>query len=286
MGILDKMERKFGRYAIKNLTLYIIITYAIGLMVSSLAPKILTFLLLEPSLIMQGEVWRLISWIFFSPRQLNVWTLIMLFCYYTIGRQLEFQWGNFRYNVYVFGGVILTIISAFVLYFVARPSAPFFMFGEAFSTYYICVSLFFGYAMTEPERKVLLYFIVPIKSKWMALVFAAMIALDLFKGNWTTRMSIIAAALNLVLYFKLTRGFKALGARRVQRPVMKRTATIVPMNNQVTEDAPRHRCAICGRTEKDGEDLEFRYCSKCEGNYEYCQDHLFTHEHVKKGEEE
>ena len=43
-----------------------------------------------------------------------------------------------------------------------------------------------------------------------------------------------------------------------------------------------HKCAVCGRTEKDDPNLEFRYCSKCEGNLEYCMDHLYTHKHVTK----
>ena len=215
---------------------------------------------------------------------LNIWTIIMLFFYYTIGRQLERAWGDFRYNVYIFGGILFIIISSFVLYFIMGAKMPFAMFGEGFSTYYICLSLFFGYAMTCPDQVILLYFIIPIKMKWMALISLAYIIFDLVRGSASTRTEIIAAMLNFVIFFGLTNGFKTYMARVVRKPIKKRPTVIRPTPS-ANSDAPKHRCAVCGRTEKDGEDLEFRYCSKCDGDYEYCQDHLFTHEHVKKNQD-
>ena len=284
MNFLNKMERKYGRFAIKNLTLYIILTYVVGFVLTRFAPNTLGYFLLEPYFILKGEVWRIISWILLPPMAFNIWSIIMLFFYYSIGRQLERAWGDFRYNVYIFGGILFIIIASFVLYFITGAKVPFVMYGEGFSTYYICLSLFFGYAMTCPDQVILLYFIIPIKMKWMALISLAYIIFDLVRGSALTRTEIIASLVNFFIFFGLTRGFKAMMPRIIKRPINRRPTTIRPPQGSpiAKAGAPRHKCAVCGKTELDGDDLEFRYCSKCEGDYEYCQDHLFTHEHIKK----
>ena len=278
------MERKYGRFAIKNLTLYIILTYAVGFVLTRFAPNTLEFFLLEPYFILRGQVWRVISWVLLPPMAFNIWTIIMLFFYYSIGRQLERAWGDFRYNIYIFGGILFIIISSFVLYFITGAKVPFAMFGEGFSTYYICLSLFFGYAMTCPDQVILLYFIIPIKMKWMALISLAYIIFELIQGSALTRTEIIASLVNFFIFFGLTRGFKGIVPRVIKKPIKRRPTVTKPKSSTLVKskgDATRHRCAVCGRTELDGDDLEFRYCSKCDGDYEYCQDHLFTHEHVK-----
>ena len=282
MKFLNKMERKYGRFAIKNLTTYIILTYALGFLLMSLAPNVLGFFLLEPYFVLQGEVWRVISWIFFQREGFDIWTIIMLFFYYSIGRQLERAWGDFRYNVYILGGILFTVIAAFVLYFIMGMNVPFALFDEYFSIEYVCLSLFFGYAMTCPDQVILLYFIIPIKVKWMALIALVPIALGLLNGSALTKTEIIASLVNFIIFFGLSRGFKSLIPRKLKRATNKRQTTFRAANVPPATNVARHKCAVCGRTEKDEEDLEFRYCSKCNGDYEYCQDHLFTHEHVKK----
>lgn len=289
MNFLNKMERKYGRFAIKNLTLYIILTYVVGFMLSRFAPNVLGYFLLEPYFILQGQVWRIISWVLLPPMTFDIWAIIMLFFYYTIGRQLERAWGDFRYNVYIFGGIFFIVIASFVLYYIMGAKMPFILLGEGFSTYYICLSLFFGYAMTCPDQYILLYFIIPVKMKWMALISLAYIVFDLVKGSALTRTEIIASLVNFLIFFGLTRGFKTLINQIMKKPINRRPTIIRPTPNTTNVsniNAPKHKCAVCGRTEKDGDDLEFRYCSKCEGDYEYCQDHLFTHEHVTKSEGE
>ena len=287
MDFLNKMERKYKRFALSNLTIYLIITYVAGYVMTNFAPNILDLFLLEPYYILQGQVWRVISWVFLPPTQFNIWTVVMLFFYFSIGRQLERQWGDFRYNIYVFGGIILMIISSFILYFALGMNAPFGDYGVSFCTYYICVSLLLGYAMTAPDEYILLYFIIPIKMRWIALITLIYMTRDLISGDWVTRAEIIATIVNFVLFFGLTQGFKSLLPRTIRRAVNKqlparKTINPRPVINIVRGNTTKHKCVVCGRTESDGDDLEFRYCSKCEGDYEYCQDHLFTHEHVKK----
>lgn len=276
MNLLNKMERKFGRYAIEHLTLYIIITYVVGYALSILAGNVLGLLTLEPHYILRGQVWRLLSWLLIPPGGLDIFTIIMLFFYYSIGTTLERTWGAFRYNLYIFGGVILTVIGAFVLYFILGSGTVFATYGEYFSTYYISMSIFLGFALSYPNQQVMLYFIIPIKIKWLAYLNVAMLIYNMYQSNWVGRSMIICSLLNVIIYFLMSRNVKAISPKEIHR---KQTYKKAVHKSQV--NITKHKCAVCNRTEEDGEKLEFRFCSKCNGNYEYCQDHLFTHEHIK-----
>ncbi|MDO4321727.1 MAG: hypothetical protein Q4C61_04295 [Lachnospiraceae bacterium] len=270
MNFLDKMERKYGKYAIRNLPAIIIALYAAGYLISALMPELLMYLTLNPYLILHGQVWRVISWILVPPSRLDLFTIIMLYFYFSIGRTLEYTWGAFRFNVYIFSGIIFTVIGAFILYFMGG--------GGYFSTYYINMSIFLAFALTYPDMEVMLYFLIPIKMKWMGLVYGFFIVLSIFEGGWADRISIIMSLLNFVIFFLMSRNMRRFSPKEVhRRNEFKRN-----VQKAQPRSATRHKCAVCGRTEKDGDHLEFRFCSKCDGNYEYCQDHLFTHQHIKK----
>lgn len=113
---LIKMEKKVGRYAISNLTLYLLIAYGIGYMTRFLMPELLQWLTLEPGLILKGQIWRIVSWIFVAPAEKPIYFLLMVWLYYSLGTTLERTWGTFRYNVYIISGMLFTVIGAFVLY--------------------------------------------------------------------------------------------------------------------------------------------------------------------------
>ena len=221
MNWLNKLERKFGRYAVHNLTTYLIGTYIIGYAIRLFIPDMMIWLYLQPGAILHGQIWRIVSWILVPPQGSLLEIVIMLMLYYSLGTTLERTWGAFRYNVYIFSGILFTVLGAFVLYILYGSGADFL--GGYFSTYYINLSIFLAFAASYPDMELLLYFILPIKIKWM--------------GQTRPHMTYANGA--------------------------------------------KHRCAVCGRTELDDSSLEFRFCSKCNGNYEYCQDHLFTHQHVK-----
>ncbi len=270
MNFLDNMERKYGRYAIHNLPFIIVGLYALGYVISLVMPQLLYFLTLRPDLILRGQVWRLISWVLVPPSQFSLFTVIMLYFYFSLGRTLEYTWGAFRFNVYIISGVVFTVIGAFLLY----------LFGGVigyFSTYYINMSIFLAFALTYPDMQVLLYFLIPIKMKWMGAVYGFFIILSMMQGGWADRVAIVMSLLNFVIFFFMTRNLRRYSPKEVHRRAeFKRNVQKVQ-----PKGATRHKCAVCGRTEKDGDQLEFRFCSKCAGNYEYCQDHLFTHQHVK-----
>jgi len=272
MKFLNKLERKIGKYAIPNLTLYIIAAYVIGYILSFTAPAALNFLTLNPEAILHGQVWRIVSWVLIPPGNLSIFTIIMLYFYYSLGTSLERTWGDFRYNFYILTGMLSTVIGAFLLHFISGTSA----YSGAFSTYYINLSIFLAFAASYPDMKVMLYFIIPIKIKWMALLSVVTLAFSFVQGNWAIRVAIIASLLNFIVYFLSTMNFKRVSPKEVHR---KQQFTKAVHKSKV--NIAKHKCAICGRTDEDGENLEFRFCSKCKGNYEYCQDHLFTHEHIK-----
>lgn len=278
MNFMDKMERKFGRYAIRNLPAIIIILYAAGYLIQLFVPQLLGYLTLRPDLILKGQVWRLVSWILMPPDSADILTLLMLYIYFSFGHALEQAWGAFRFNVFIFTGVVLTVIGAF-LYYAVNPT--YFLVESMFnyySTYYINMSIFMALAFTFPDMQVLLGFLIPIKMKYMGIVYLAELVLWFYQGGWVTRTSVLATLINLILFFAMSRSFFRFSPKQVhRRQEFKRNVQKVQ-----PKGGTRHKCAVCGRTEKDGDHLEFRFCSKCDGNYEYCQDHLFTHQHIKK----
>ena len=276
MHFLNKMERKFGRFAIQGLMKYIILFYVAGYLIEFLAPQAYSFLTLEPYLIFHyGQVWRLVSWVLIPPPTGNFFfAIIMIILYYQLGTALERTWGAFKFNVYIFGGMIFTVLGALLLYVIYGVNTPVSM-GGSFSTYYINMTIFLAFAMCYPDMRIMLYFIIPIKMKWMAGIYAALIIYEMIISSWGGRVAIIASVLNFLIFFFTTRNYRSVSTKEVHR---KRT---YHRQVQQPKGVTRHKCAICGRTELDDPNLEFRFCSKCNGNYEYCQDHLFTHEHVK-----
>ena len=277
MNFLNKMERKFGRYALTNLSMYIVLTYAAGYLLYMVTPQVLNYMTLEPAMILRGQVWRIVSWLLIPPSTQNIFfTLITLMFYYSIGTSLERTWGAFRYNVYIFSGILMTIIGAFILYFVLGGNV---LFGGLFSTYYISMSIFLAYAATYPNNQVLFMMIIPLKIKWLGVAYALMILAEMIQSGWAVRVAIICSLMNFIIFFFMTRNMSRYNPREIhRRKEFQRTVHRSQVNNK---GITKHKCAICGRTEKDGEHLEFRFCSKCNGNYEYCQDHLFTHTHIR-----
>ena len=281
MNWLDKLERKFGRCAIPNLTVYLLVAYVIGFGIVWLMPDLVSYITLEPALILRGQVWRLITWILVPPTTNLVSLAFLVLLYYSLGTALEHTWGSFRYNVYIFSGLIFTVLAEFGLYvfFLIRYGVEMqlSMIGMV-STNYITMSIFLAFAAIYPDMEVLLYFILPIKMKWMALVYVAMAVYYFITGGIATRVAIGASLLNFVIFFLSSRNMRRFSPKeRARKAKFKRQSA----PHMQYSNGAKHRCAVCGRTELDDPCLEFRFCSKCNGNYEYCQDHLFTHEHVK-----
>lgn len=285
MKFIDKLERKFGRFGIPNLTIYMIVCYVIGYALMIVNPGILNWLSLEPAYILRGQVWRLVTWVLYPPSTSGVlwFAIAVLFFYYPIGTSLERTIGTFKYTLYILSGVIFTILGAFILYFLLGGNV---LVGNVFSTYYISLSTFLAYAMCYPDMQVLLMFIIPVKMKWMAIFYVVIVVYEMIQyvmvGAWYLVIPIVASLLNFIIFYFGTKDFsrynpKEIHRRNEFRRAMEPQGRMKSGSGSVT----KHKCAICGRTELDDPNLEFRFCSRCNGNYEYCQDHLFTHTHMK-----
>ena len=288
---MSNFEKRFGKYAIRNLSLMLIMCYAVGYLIAlldrSAGSNFLGYLTLDPYAILHGQVWRLVTWVIVPPGSLDPFTILMLFFYYSIGTSLERTWGTYRYNVYLLSGMLFTILGSFLwlgleFLFASGTVSPayaavyFRSLSSAFSTYYINMSIFLAYAATFPNMQVLLMMIIPIKVKWLGIIYGVMLAYDfIFSGSMLIRIAIGSSLLNFVIFFFTSRNHIHMSPKQ-----MKRRAEF---KQEVKRNAPitKHKCAICGQTDQDDENLEFRFCSKCNGNYEYCQNHLFTHTHVK-----
>lgn len=294
MNWMKKLEQKFGRYAVDNLMLYLSAASLIGEIVSLTAPGFLDYLALDFGRVLHGEIWRLITFVIYPPSDSLFFVLLAIYIYYMMGSALERVWGRFAFNLYIFFGITAHILAAAVTYF---------LFGESFTlgTYYLNLSLFFAFVTEFSETRFLLFFIVPIKAKWLGIIDGIYFGLTIIGGlAWfvnpviSVRMlelgipayppnSITAlfSILNYVLFVYLYR--KNLRPTREQRAVrreFREKSAQVQRMQAASVNMSRHRCAVCGKTEKDDPQMEFRFCSKCEGGYEYCMDHLYTHQHV------
>ncbi len=281
---MSKFEKRFGKYAISNLSLILILCYVVGYFIELVNADFLLYLTLNPYAILHGQIWRIFTWIIIPPSSLDPFTIIMLLFYYNIGTSLERTWGTYRYNVYLLSGMLFTVMGSFVWlaieYFVGGPVMNLSYISTIaslyFSTYYINMSIFLAFAATFPEVQVLLMFIIPVKVKWLGILYGLVLVYDfLFAGSLVTRIAIASSLLSFVIFFFTSRSHIHMSPKQ-----MKRRAEFkqdIRRNSRVT----KHKCAICGQTEDDDPSLEFRFCSKCNGNYEYCQQHLFTHTHVQ-----
>ncbi len=281
---LGKMERKFGRYAIPNIMKYLIVLYAGGYFLYMINPMFyLNYLVLDWGAVLHGQIWRLLTFLMQPPSASIFMVALLLYIYYMIGMQLENALGTFRFNFYLLTGIVLHIVASLIVYLttgmVISPSVE-----------YLNLSFFFVFAMLFPDAQFLLFFAIPIKGKWIALIDGfyflwAIISpfLPAYKGTgYGAMMAALASILNVLICYLLSRNMHAYSPKEVKRRRdYQRKVQQAQKPEHVYENGARHKCAVCGRTELDDPNLEFRYCSKCNGNYEYCQDHLFTHTHVK-----
>ncbi len=278
---ISRLERKFGRYAIHNLMKYIIVLYAVSAVLALINPSFyLMYLSLNFEAILHGQIWRLITFILEPIGSMQgmgmFFLLISLYFYWMIGSNLENAWGAFRFNVYYLMGIVLQIVAGAILYAITKDPFSGFYFGLN----YINQSMFLAFCVLYPDVQLMLMFILPIKVKHLGMIYGAVLAFDvianLVHGRWYLAVAIVVAIANFLIFFLSTRNYRRISPKEYHRRSTYRKAVQPP------KGVTRHKCAICGRTEQDDPTLEFRFCSKCEGNYEYCQDHLFTHQHVKK----
>ena len=306
--LLEYLEQKLRGRAIPHLTAVMIGCFVLGYIMQAVSPSAAQYMSLNIYEILHGQVWRIITWVVIPPDSIDFFTIIMLFFYLSIGMSLERTWGDARYNIYLLGGMLISLITAFITYFLFSAFNPGIVVGSAigtfFSTYNICMSILLAYAATFPDATVLLMFVIPLKMKYLGWVYAAFILYDCIQyirmafvsGNalyWIYVIAIAAAMANFLIFFLSSRKRVHLTAeqKRRQKEFRKSVENAARAGGQRSSSGPgpriveaqgvRHRCEVCGRTDAEYPDLEFRYCSKCAGEHEYCMDHLYTHVHIK-----
>ncbi len=192
------------------------------------------------------------------------------FFYYWIGTTLEAQWGTGQFTVYFLTGVILTILYGFLMYFITgRP--------VNLSSTYIYLSMFFSFATLFPDMQVLFLFVIPIKMKYLALVDAAFFLLSVITTPFPEKLLPVVAVLNFLIF--CGGELLALLPRRPSRGTINFKRESARIRREQQDALYTHKCAVCGRTDRDHPELEFRYCSRCAGYHCFCSDHINNHIH-------
>lgn len=267
------------RFGIANLMRYIVIgnvaVYLLMILTRNADANALNFLTFNFSSLLHGEVWRIITFIFVPTYSGPFWMLIALYFYYWIGSTLEREWGTAKFNLYYFSGVLLTVIGTVLASLVSGYN--FVVAG----TEYVNLSMFLAFALLFPNTQVLLFFIIPIKMKWLAIADAVFIAFNilssLFQGYWAGVLLPIVALLNFFVFIYPEVHYFA--ERKKYQHSRQTVQFKQAVKQQQQQRGYHHKCAVCGKTDTDYPDLQFRYCSKCAGYHCYCEDHIFTHVH-------
>lgn len=306
MIFLKKLRQKFERFCyrhqnlgIPNLMLYVVIGNAIVYLISEFANNdiLLLALCFDRGLILKGEVWRLITCVFTTVFGYGniLFVVIGLFCYYTLGKAIENRWGTFRFNLFYFSGLVM--MEAFVLIFGSFFNLVPYSFYDMGS--YLNLSLFIAYATLYPDTQFLIFFIIPVKAWIFALFDLAITLLDVLSmpmAIFPLNFFPLVALANYFLFFGkdvlniIPISWQA-NARRLFRGKRgkKSGAKVIPFPSAgsyeattATVKAPyTHKCTVCGRTDISDPDLEFRYCSRCNGFHCYCEDHINNHTHIE-----
>ncbi|MCL2083898.1 MAG: rhomboid family intramembrane serine protease, partial [Oscillospiraceae bacterium] len=266
---------KHEHWGLKNLMLFIVACTGMVLLLSGFMPELPYYLAFDRQAIMNGELWRLITFIFIPPpTAILLLTVIVLYFYYYIGSTLEREWGRLKFTIFYLTGMIGTALYAMLT-------------GSLADATFLNLSMFFAMATLFPEMRVLLFFIIPVKIKWMAIASAVLfigwpILEALISGRFTLfYLSPLIALANYLLYFHAH--FISLIRRdtRHHGNVVKFRQEVRRAKQSTAHTGHTHKCRICGVTDADSPNTEFRYCSMC-ARYEcYCAQHIFTHEHTK-----
>ena len=280
---VDRFCARHPRFGIPNLMRYIVIgtaaVYILMVLTRNNDANALSFLSFNLNGLLHGEIWRIVTFIFVPGDMRPFWLIGALYFYYWIGSSLEREWGTARFTLYYLSGALLTVLGVVLASLITGNP-----YLTAAGTGYVNLSMFFAFAFLFPDTTVLLFFILPVKMKWLAYLDGALFAFDIIKAigahNWAGVVLPIVALLNFAVFIwpevhylkeraKYQNSRKTVQFRQAQQQQAK----------QAQQQGYRHKCAVCGRTDTDYPDLQFRYCSKCVGYHCFCQDHIFNHVH-------
>ena len=234
----------------------------------------LNFLCMDPASVLRGELWRIVTYVLL-PTNGGIFLVISLFCYYWLGESLERLWGSTKFTVYYVSGTLLTALASLLAYLIDGISVP------IYGAVYVNTALFLAFALNYPDAMVNIYFIIPVKMKWLAalegILYALSVVTAIAARMWGQALMPIVALLNLFVFFTPDFLRKADRVKAHTRPQAVQFRRAV--KEQQRQKGYHHKCSVCGRTDTDYPDLQFRYCSKCAGYHCFCEDHIFNHTH-------
>lgn len=291
---MKNLRRRFERFCFKhrkvgipNLMLFISLGAALVYIMqffnnTALLTSLLCF---DRAAILQGQVWRLVTYVFTYSAGNPLLTAISLFCYYSLGRAMENIWGTLRFNLYYFCGILLMDIYCMI-------------FGGFADVTYLNLSLFLGYATLYPDSRFLLFFIIPVRAWIFAVIDLGLMIYNLIVYPFPYNLFSVIALANYFLFFGtdvvnvFPLSWRANAARLFRKKQKKSKPAeepkVIPFPTAGSYEATTakvkapytHCCTVCGRTDVTNPELEFRYCSRCSGYRCYCEEHISNHSHL------
>ncbi|MCR5090035.1 MAG: hypothetical protein K6C08_11065 [Oscillospiraceae bacterium] len=269
INLIDRFCYKHPNFGVPRLMRYLTISNVVFWLLGAVNPVLLSYLSFDAALILRGQVWRLITFMAYPPSS-GLLAFIVFYFYYWMGSTLENCWGTAKFSVYILIGWFFTALYGFLVWFLGR-------YRIQITAEYLYLSMFFAYAVLFPDQQVLLFFVIPIKMKYLAFVDLAFFLLGVVSYPFPLNLLPLIALLNFLLFFggTLLRMLpKKPGASTVN--FRRESARI---RREQSSSLYRHKCSVCGRTDTDYPNLEFRYCSRCAGYHCFCSDHINNHIH-------
>ena len=281
---VDRFAWKHPRFGIPNLMRYIVIISAVVFLLDYFSNGAASYMLyFDAGLILEkGELWRLITWLFVPSGNNIFWTIIGLFCYYSIGSSVEGYWGRVKFNLFYLSCVVITVVLAFVS--LLWTDYPYITNGMLNNV------LFLVFATLFPTAMIRIQFIIPIQAKWLAALYVVLTIYDIFKYGLGYLIFMLPMYLGiwlpyLVFFWDRVWDLLAEFGFRFRHQNSKQTiqfkSAVRQQKKKDAERGYRHKCAVCGRTDTSNPELEFRYCSRCSGYRCYCEDHISNHTHIE-----
>lgn len=286
-GPIDRFCAKHPNFGIPNLMKIIvylqIAVYVVGMITGLvLGQSWIDYLEFVPAYIVKGQVWRLVTWVVVPNASSPFMLLLTCYFYYWIATMLEREWGTARFSLFYFSGMVLSVALGMVLGVVALSQYNALAYMNL--SQYLNLSIFLVLAVLYGEMQVLLFFVVPVKMKWMALIDVVLVVMDMVD---MVRLGFGLLALvplaSFVNFFIFTWPFWRVKLGIVRHKTNPKVIHFKQAQKKAQETKGyHHKCAVCGITDADDPDMEFRYCSKCDGYYCYCSNHINNHVHIHK----
>ncbi len=269
MRIIDRFCYRHPNFGIPNLMRYLTIANVIFWILGTANRVLLGYLGFDAALILRGQIWRLFTFMAYPP-SMGVLAFLVFYFYYWMGSTLESYWGTARFSIYLLIGWLITVIYGFLAYFLGG-------YRISITAEYLYLSMFFSYAVLFPDQQVLLFFFIPIRMKYLALIDAAYFLFAVLQNPFPLNLLPIVSVLNFLIFFSGAL-IKLIPRRQSSTTVNFRKAS-QRIRQEQREQLYKHKCAVCGRTDTEYPGLEFRYCSRCAGYHCFCSDHINNHIH-------